>query len=96
VIRDRHCLHRFVKEPVTRCSDCSRIAHDPRGDADIEGMRRGENAVYTGVVWTPILLVLVALAAALYGGLGQLEATTNGTSYVVQNGTTMGTPLQRP
>jgi hypothetical protein len=45
-----------------------------------------KDAFFTMVVWTPLIAIVLGIAVFLYGGLGQLEARTDGTSYVVNNG----------
>lgn len=42
-----------------------------------------KQATYTGIAWTPVVVVILLLVLALYAGVGQLEAVTDGTSYVV-------------
>lgn len=44
-----------------------------------------KDAIATFLVWTPILAVVLGVAMLLYGGLGQLEARTDGSSFVVSN-----------
>lgn len=52
-----------------------------------------EDVVCTAIAWFPFLAVLVAISVVLYGGVGQLEARTNGSSYVVANADSQGTHL---
>lgn len=54
------------------------------------------DAVYSFIVWAPLLTLLAAIVLFFTGGMAHFEAMTDGTQYFVPNNATAHTELVTP
>lgn len=59
-------------------------------------MTKTSDAVYSTIVWAPLLIAITVLVLIMTNGMAQFEAITKGTEYFVPNSATATPELVTP